>query len=74
MYGRGNLRDLKGVVEVRTRPLPVEDCKRTGLRFFVDVHERGCGWLNQVELTHTIGVDCHSKLNLYTYANDYIRL
>lgn len=72
MYGRGNRRDLKGVVEVRTRPLLAEGCKRNGLCFFVEVNERGCEWLKQLELTHMIGVHCHSILFLNTYANEYI--
>jgi hypothetical protein len=51
MYGRGNIRVWEGVVELRTRPLLAYDCNRNGLRFFMEILQRGCGWLMQVVVT-----------------------
>ena len=51
MYGRGDIRLLEGVVELKTRPLLAYDCKRNGLLFFVEILQRGCGWLMHVVVT-----------------------
>ena len=43
MHGRGNIRVLEGVVELRMRPLLAWDRKRNMLCFFVEAHQKG--WL-----------------------------
>ena len=35
IYGRGGIRDLEGVVELRTRPLLAQGCKMIGQHFFM---------------------------------------
>ena len=41
----GSIRVLDGVVELRMRSLLAYGCRRDGLRFFVEIVQRGCGWL-----------------------------
>jgi hypothetical protein len=41
MYGRGNIRVLEEVIELRTMPIIAYDCKRIDQHFFV-VDASGC--------------------------------